>query len=166
MVGDHGTHFRRREVLPSEEYVVPALFLAPGRIAAARIDAVTSQLDLAPTILGLVGGSFRSPFFGRDVLATGEPEGFAPLVYKKRVYGVRRADRLTVLGGAGRPSVAYRVRPDSTTVPTAMSPAHREDELDLLALLSVADQMLRARHYTDLPLPPGPRAGRAVSSAV
>jgi hypothetical protein len=88
------------------------------------------------------------------------------LVYKKSVYGVRRADRLTVVGGAGRPSVAYRVRPDSTTVPTAMSPAHREDELDLLAMLSMADRMLRARHYTHLPLPPGAHAERTVSSRV
>ena len=91
-VGDHGVHLQGHEIVPSEEYRVPALFLAPGRLAPGRIDTVTSQLDLAPTILGLVGGSFRSPFFGRDVRSGDEPEGFAPLIYKKSVYGVRRGD--------------------------------------------------------------------------
>ena len=36
------------------------------------MERVTSQLDVAPTVLGLLGFSYKSAFFGRDVLA-GEP---------------------------------------------------------------------------------------------
>ena len=61
-------HLRGNELIPIDEYIVPALFLAPKHVAAGRIGAVTSQMDLPPTIMGMVGGEYRSAFFGRDVL--------------------------------------------------------------------------------------------------
>lgn len=158
-VGDHGVHLQGHEIVPSEEYRVPALFLAPERLAPGRIDTVTSQLDLGPTILGLVGGSFRSPFFGRDVRSVEEADGFAPLIYKKSVYGVRRADRLTVVGEDG-PGETYRIGASGPARAVPASAAHAGDERDLLAILSVADEMLREQRYTDAPAPRDLRQAR------
>lgn len=151
LVGDHGVHLHGHEIIPSEEYRVPALFLAPGRIAPGRIDTVTSQIDLAPTVLGLLGGVFRSPFFGRDVRSSGEPEGFAPLIYKKSIYGVRRGDRLTLVGERG-PGPTYRIGADGSTRSVAASGAHADDARDLLAVLSVAEDLLLGRRYSEAPL--------------
>jgi hypothetical protein len=41
---------------------------APAFIAAKRIDSVVSQIDVAPTIMGLLNRPYVSRFFGRDAL--------------------------------------------------------------------------------------------------
>jgi hypothetical protein len=56
---------RRRCQVPS--YRVPLLFYAPAHLTPARIDAVGSSMDMAPTLLGLMGWSYDSPFFGVDL---------------------------------------------------------------------------------------------------
>jgi len=38
-----------------------------------RVDRLASQIDIAPTVLGLLNASYRTKFFGRDILAPGPP---------------------------------------------------------------------------------------------
>ena len=73
-------------------------------------------------------------------------DGFAILVYGKRHYAARRADRLTVLtSGGGR--ATYRVGAEGAT-PSPPEAAHQEDARDTLALLQVAEELLEGRRYT------------------
>jgi phosphoglycerol transferase MdoB-like AlkP superfamily enzyme len=144
-VADHGVHLRGSSLIPAEEYRVPALFLAPG-LEPRRIEQVTSQIDIPPTVLGLLGGVFRSPFFGRDVLDPTSGEGFAVLVYQKKRYGMRRADRLTVLGEVGA-EAAYRLH-DGTLRAARMSGVHENDARDTLSVLLVAESLLESRRFT------------------
>lgn len=74
VMGDHGDSFRpqskRGRWVPHEEVIrVPWVMRWPRRIQAGqRISSVCSQLDLTPTILGLLGFDItRSGFEGRDV---------------------------------------------------------------------------------------------------
>jgi phosphoglycerol transferase MdoB-like AlkP superfamily enzyme len=122
-VGDHGVHLRGRALVPSEEYRVPALFLAPGRLAPGRIDEVTSQLDLAPTILGMLGLPPDPHFFGRDLRSTASESGLAVLVYRKQHYAARRGRRLRSGRAGAGPPIAWSPRrrwsPPSSTRRTA-----------------------------------------------
>lgn len=61
-VGDHGVHLRGQNLVPIDEYRVPALFLAPAHLEAKQKRVVISQIDLPPTIMGIVGGDYRNPF--------------------------------------------------------------------------------------------------------
>jgi len=155
-VGDHPVHIRGRSLLPSEQFRVPALFLAPGHVPAGRLDAIASQLDIAPTILGLLGRPFRSPFFGRDLRASDPSEALAIMVYNKQRYGVRRARRLTVL--ENRTQRFYDVGYGDEALPALPRPDHREDASDALALLQVADDLLRTGRFTTERCPGTPRA--------
>lgn len=160
-VGDHGVHLRGRELLPAEEYRVPAVFYSPGRVAPERMDAVTSQLDIPPTILGIVGGDYRSTFFGRDVLRDRTDDGIAILIYNKRRYGVRREGRLTVLKeGGGRAS--YQLN-GADLEPVEHTAAHEEDARDGLAVVQVAEELVGPRLFTTAPLssPPARSSGEA-----
>lgn len=67
-VADHTSHGRGRIDLPPENYRIPLLIYAPGFIEPRVIDAVTSQLDLAPTVLALLNIEYDSHFFGQDML--------------------------------------------------------------------------------------------------
>ena len=69
IVADHGARVYGREDIPLPTYEIPFIVHAPGKIAPRRVDALTSQLDVAPTVLGLLNISYDSAFFGKDVLA-------------------------------------------------------------------------------------------------
>jgi phosphoglycerol transferase MdoB-like AlkP superfamily enzyme len=152
-VGDHGVHLRGRDLVPSEEYRVAALLYAPRHVAPRRVERVTSQIDLAPTVLGVLGGSWRTPFFGDDVLADPDAEGFAVLVYKKRWYGVRRGPRLTTIAEAGARS-AFDVQPGVSLAPTPLTAVDDAAADDALAILQAAETLLRSGRYTADPATP------------
>lgn len=147
LVGDHGVHLRGRNLIPSEEYQVPALFLAPKYLTPERIERVASQLDLAPTILGILGGKYESPFFGEDVLRARDGEGFAPMIYRKRLYGARSANRLTVLAENNK-TLAYEVAPDGEVHSVPLSDTHTRDGKRIRAMMQTAEKQLVERNRT------------------
>jgi phosphoglycerol transferase MdoB-like AlkP superfamily enzyme len=58
---------------------------------------VTSQLDVAPTVLGLLNLSHDSAFFGRDVLTPAAARHAVPLNHNRDV-ALLTGDRLNQLG--------------------------------------------------------------------
>ncbi len=79
IVADHCHSTSGRQKLPLDKYHIPLLFYAPGRIPARSLDIVCSQIDVAPTIFGLLGWSYESQFFGYDLLNLPADWGRAPL---------------------------------------------------------------------------------------
>jgi phosphoglycerol transferase MdoB-like AlkP superfamily enzyme len=71
VVADHTHRGRGRTDLPIENYHIPLIVYAPRHVAAGRVDTLASQIDVAPTIFGLLGFTYRSKFFGHDILRDG-----------------------------------------------------------------------------------------------
>jgi len=71
IVADHTHKGRGRQDLPIENYHIPLIVYAPAHLAPRRVDTIASQIDVAPTVLGLLDFSYRSKFFGHDVLREG-----------------------------------------------------------------------------------------------
>lgn len=69
VVADHGARVYGRESIPLPSYRIPFLVYSPSYVAPGTFDGLVSQLDVAPTVLGLLLLSHDSAFFGRDVLA-------------------------------------------------------------------------------------------------
>ena len=67
-VADHTAGSAGKEDLPVSNYHIPMFIYAPQHIQPREIDTLTSQIDIAPTLLGLLNQSYESTFFGRDVL--------------------------------------------------------------------------------------------------
>jgi phosphoglycerol transferase MdoB-like AlkP superfamily enzyme len=55
--------------LPVFRYHIPMWIYSPGNIAPARIERTMAQIDIGPTILGLLGMDYRSSFYGADIFA-------------------------------------------------------------------------------------------------
>lgn len=70
-VADHTSHGRGRSDLPPENYRIPMVIYAPGVVPARHVDSVASQIDVAPTVLGLLNLPYTSRFFGQDILTEG-----------------------------------------------------------------------------------------------
>ncbi|MDB6063628.1 MAG: sulfatase [Verrucomicrobiaceae bacterium] len=67
-VADHTAGSAGKEDLPVSNYHIPAFIYAPAVIPPQEVSAVVSQIDLAPTLLGLLNIDYTSTFFGRNVL--------------------------------------------------------------------------------------------------
>jgi phosphoglycerol transferase MdoB-like AlkP superfamily enzyme len=69
IVADHQSGSAGKHALPVERYHIPLWIYAPKHIEPRKIDHLSSQIDLAPTLLSLLNMSYRSCFFGKDILA-------------------------------------------------------------------------------------------------
>ncbi|MFQ5457384.1 MAG: LTA synthase family protein [Myxococcota bacterium] len=79
VVADHGARVYGRDLIPLFSYEIPLLVLAPGHLAPRVVNTLTSQMDIAPTILGMLGLGYEAPFFGQNVL--GEKAKAHPLLF-------------------------------------------------------------------------------------
>ena len=147
-VGDHGVHLRGSDLIPVDEYRVPALFFAPAHIKARRIGEVTSQIDLPPTIMGIVGGDYRSPFLGRDVLNGRQKDPFAIVIYNKKRYGIVAEKELVVLSENGDKLAYGRIGQDQPWARISMTPGQTARSEDAVALLRVAEDLLVSGRYS------------------
>jgi phosphoglycerol transferase MdoB-like AlkP superfamily enzyme len=82
--------------LPVFRYHIPMWIYSPGNIAPARVDRMMAQVDIAPTVLGLLGMDYRSSFYGADLFALEPGRGRAFIGNYQRL-GYLRGDSLVEL---------------------------------------------------------------------
>ena len=68
IVADHCASSSGQTELPVDKYRIPALIYAPGFITPTNNTTLVSQIDLMPTLFGLLHFNYKSKFFGQDVL--------------------------------------------------------------------------------------------------
>jgi len=148
VVADHGARVYGSQSIPIYSYEIPLVILGPAVVQEAkRIGTLGGSLDVAPTILGLLGRPYQSLFFGRDLLSEPPATGRAVLNHNRDV-GLFMHDRLVVLGlkqsvqfYAGDPKVAEMKPLSAPTAPDL------ELEQDAIALYQVADDLYMHRRY-------------------
>jgi phosphoglycerol transferase MdoB-like AlkP superfamily enzyme len=106
VVADHGARVYGKAEIPLSTYEIPLMIYAPGKLAPRQIDTLMTQIDIAPTVLGLLGLSYEAPFFGIDVLHA-SPEHRIALFSHNHDVAILRDDELMVMG-LGKTSQAYR----------------------------------------------------------
>ena len=67
-VADHTAGSAGKEDLPITNYQIPLFIYAPKLIEPRENAQLASQIDLAPTLLGLLNLDYQSTFFGRNLL--------------------------------------------------------------------------------------------------
>ena len=95
ILADHCASSSGKTELPMDKYHIPAMIYAPGFISAKEDTILMSQIDIMPTLFGLLNFSYQSKFYGQDVFS---PE------YKPRAFvatyqdlGLIKDDVLTII---------------------------------------------------------------------
>jgi len=128
VVADHDARVFGADLVPVEHFRIPGVILGPG-VPVRRDERVTSQLDLAPTLVHLLGLPVEHPMIGRDLLALPSgARGLALMQYDNQ-HGFRSGNRL-VVHAIGQPAAHFTVGPDDRLTP---APADPELERDALA---------------------------------
>ena len=76
-VADHAADSAGKTALPLYRYHIPLLIYSPAHLEAQQIDTVASQIDLAPTLLGILNMDYESSAFGKNILRMTPQDGRA-----------------------------------------------------------------------------------------
>ena len=96
VTADHGASARGTSHIPLEKYRIPLFIYAPNQIKPQRIDRLMSQIDIAPTVLGILNMSYVSKFYGHDIMRTA-PEEDRAFVANYQTLGYMKAGKLVTL---------------------------------------------------------------------
>ncbi|MDO8179928.1 MAG: sulfatase-like hydrolase/transferase [Undibacterium sp.] len=107
ITADHCASSAGKTGLPVNQYHIPLLIYSPAHIAPAVNTRLMSQIDLAPTLLGLLNFSYRSKFFGYDINVL-EPGRERAFIGNYQEIGYLTADALTTLS-TQKKTAAYTV---------------------------------------------------------
>jgi len=96
ITADHCASSAGRTSVPINRYHIPLWIYSPKNIPPQRVTRQMAQVDIIPTLMGLLNFSYRSRFFGADIfqLEPGRERAF-PATYEK--LGYLHGDVLTVL---------------------------------------------------------------------
>ena len=127
ITADHCASSAGKTEIPLEKYHIPGLIYAPGRIEPASVTRFASQIDLMPTLFALLGMSYDSYFYGRDILADDFRERAFIATYQD--LGYLEGDTFTVLSPVRR-AEQYRLAPTAEN-PYEVEPLGSRDEAQL-----------------------------------
>ena len=143
VVADHGARVYGREEIPLKSYEIPMLFYAPKHLQPNEVDALTTQIDIAPTVLGLLGLSYTAPFFGEDVLHSRVGNRVAFFSHNHDV-ALYQDGELAILGlGKTIKDVHY----DAATDSYRSAPANAQLNDLAVAYYQTAFELFRQRRY-------------------
>jgi phosphoglycerol transferase MdoB-like AlkP superfamily enzyme len=96
ITADHCASSAGKTELPIQKYLIPMLIFSPAHIAPGVEDRLMSQIDIAPTLLGLLDFSYSSKFYGYDIykLKKGEERAF---ISTYQALGFLESDSMVVL---------------------------------------------------------------------
>ena len=151
MIADHGARVYGKTEIPLRTYEIPLLIYAPGHIPPQRIDTLMTQIDVAPTVLGLLGMPYRAPFFGQDIRAANLGRRVAVFNHNHDV-AILRDDHIVIFG-MNKNVGHYRYDREAnsyTRIP-------RDTELEDLgvAWFQTASELFRDRRFMPAATPPG-----------
>lgn len=86
VLGDHGEAYKGAEyALNLDRFRIPLLLYAPGILQPGVQRVIGSQVDILPTVMGLLKLDYSHASFGRDLFTLEEDEGFAILASDQQI---------------------------------------------------------------------------------
>lgn len=96
IVADHCASSAGKTELPVEKYHIPMLVYSPRHIRPGKMDRLMSQVDVGPTLLGLLNFSYKSKFYGYDLFKL-EPGRERAFISTYQKLGYLKDNQLVVL---------------------------------------------------------------------
>ncbi len=146
-LGDHGKAVGPADCeLPEAQNHVPLIICGKG-IGAREHTGFAQQVDVAPTVLGLLGLPYVQNNFGIDLLRESRPAAFYSA---DKTMAARDARRLYVYNAEAEREFCYDLQ-DGKPVPAAFSPAFGALKDYVFSMLQATEYMVQGGLTTDRP---------------
>lgn len=143
VVADHGARVYGKTEIPLRTYEIPLLIHAPKHLQPARIDTLMTQIDIAPTVMGLLGMPYRASFFGQDIRRADPARRIAVFNHNHDV-AILKGDHMAVLGMNRKVGFYHYDKPSET-----YTKIPRDEELEALGIawFQTASELFRDRRF-------------------
>ena len=108
ITADHCASSAGKTDLPVNKYHIPLMIYSPKLLAPRIIENLASQIDIAPTILGLLNFKYKTKFFGSDIIHNSVNRAF---ISTYQLLGFLKNDHLVILEPQSKPKV-YKIEND------------------------------------------------------
>jgi phosphoglycerol transferase MdoB-like AlkP superfamily enzyme len=143
VAADHGARVYGAEQIPLKTYEIPLMIYSPKHIEPKRVDSLMTQIDIAPTVLGMLGLPYSAPFFGQDALNTPPDQRVAFFNHNHDV-AIYRDGRMVVFG---LKKSVHTYDYDASTNTYATAPRDPELERLGIAYYQTAYELFDQRRY-------------------
>ncbi|UPH46133.1 LTA synthase family protein [Methylophaga pinxianii] len=149
VIADHDLNVYGDALVPIERFQIPGLILGAD-IKPKRIKTVASQIDMAPTLLSLMGISAETPMIGRDLSRPEEHQSIGrALMQFADYFALMQGEKVTILRPQ-KEALEGHYSPDTRQL-EIVGPAKEEDEHEALAHVLLPSWLYRQQRY-DMPL--------------
>lgn len=124
-VADHTAGASGRIELSPKKYHIPMIFFSPGFIRPQRFEQLASQIDMAPTLLGLLDFTYYSKFYGSDLL---NDIGYEPRTFVSNYQKVALVKNDNILILSPKQGITQYGWPDGET-PLAIDQALKDETI-------------------------------------
>jgi phosphoglycerol transferase MdoB-like AlkP superfamily enzyme len=116
ILADHCAGSAGQSELPFMEYQIPYIIYNPRLVKPQQIDKLCSQIDVAPTLLGVMNWTYKTKFFGKDIIKM-VPDEERAFISNYQKLGYIKNDRLTILSPQQKITY-YKIDPESGEMKT------------------------------------------------
>jgi phosphoglycerol transferase MdoB-like AlkP superfamily enzyme len=111
ILADHCAGSAGQAELPFMEYQIPFLIYNPELVHPQEVGKLCSQIDVAPTLLGVMNWTYETKFFGKDILKMA-PEEERAFISNYQKLGYIKNNHLTILSPQQR-ITNYLINPEN-----------------------------------------------------
>jgi phosphoglycerol transferase MdoB-like AlkP superfamily enzyme len=144
IVADHCAGSAGNVELPVTGYHIPLLIFAPGIIKQPQVvERMTAQIDIPPTILGMLRFNYKSKFFGQDIfnLPEGKEKAF---ISTYQGLGFLQGDRLVIQSPVKK---VKQFKPNFETGSAVEEKIDEALEKKAIAYYQVASWLIKNKRY-------------------
>jgi len=128
IIADHSTRMRGQDLIPIEKFHIPGIIIAPN-LKPRVFEKISSQIDMTPTLLDIMGISAELPMIGRPLLSLPEQEPGRAIMQYATTRGLMVGDRVLVQQ-PDKPSEQFTYSDaDKRLHPTPLDPELAQDGL-------------------------------------
>lgn len=124
IVADHCASSAGKTELPLDKYRIPGMIFSEGFVKPTQYSGLMSQIDVMPTLFGLLNFSYTSKFLGQDVLKSGyEPRAY---IATYQDLGLIKDHHLTIISPT-RKVKQYDLVPEESQLPDNFKLYYKEN---------------------------------------
>ncbi len=128
IVADHCAGSSGKTDLPIKKYEIPLIIYNPELFAPQQVNKLCCQIDFPPTLLALMNWSYKSRFYGKDILRM-KPEEERALIATYEILGLMKGDELAILKPLRQKLVYYVDRNTGNAAPCSYDKSLIHDAL-------------------------------------
>lgn len=128
IVADHNTRTYGKNLVPINKFHIPALVISPDIKEGFTLDRLSSQIDLPPTLLNMIGMNVENPMPGRNLLAMPDSIDGRSIMQFHDINAFRVEDKVVILQ-PNKEALQFEVKNDTTLIPMTLDTELAKDAL-------------------------------------